>query len=252
MDRLAALGHIRTRLRQGETVVGGWMQIPHASIAEIMGEAGYDWIALDLEHGAIAVNQLPDLFRALELGNALGLARVAQGQPQECKQALDSGAAGVIVPMIESAQQLSAVASACRWPPAGERGVGFSRANLFGARFETYAAEAQAPFLVAMIEHVRAVQELPRILAVAGLDAILIGPYDLSASMGITGQFEEPEFVIVMTEIRHLAQRAQVPFGVHVVKPEPSVLRARVEEGCRFLAYGTDAQFLMRGARRDK
>lgn len=119
------------------------MQIPHPSVAEIMGQAGYDWVAVDLEHGSIGVHQLPDLFRALELGGTLPLARLAQGQTKDCKQALDAGSGGVIVPMVESASQLEKVRDACRWPPTGVRGVSFSRANLFGKHFEAYAEEAQ-------------------------------------------------------------------------------------------------------------
>ena len=125
MNRLLATGGIRGRLRGGGHSIGSWMQIPHASVAEIMGQAGYDWVAVDMEHGAVSASQLPDLFRALELGGTLPLARLAQGHPKDCKQALDAGAGGVSVPMVESAQQLKEVRDACRWPPAGTRGVGF-------------------------------------------------------------------------------------------------------------------------------
>jgi len=131
MNRLEKIRLIRQSLHENKPSVGSWMQIPHASVAEIMGQAGYDWVAVDMEHGAIGVHQLPDLFRALELGGTLPLARLAQSQTKDCKQALDAGAGGVIVPMVESAEQLMQVRDACRWPPAGTRGVGFSRANLF-------------------------------------------------------------------------------------------------------------------------
>lgn len=197
-----------------------------------------------MEHGAIAVHQLPDLFRALELGNTLPLARIAQGHPKDCKQALDAGAGGIIVPMIESAEQVIAVRDACRWPPAGTRGVGFSRANLFGKHFEAYREEAQAPLLVAMIEHHRAVAELEAILSVKGLDAILIGPYDLSASMGLTAQFDHPDFCATMEKIRTLAATKTIPAGVHVVAPSPEQLRQRMDEGYRFVAYSIDAAML--------
>jgi 2-dehydro-3-deoxyglucarate aldolase len=250
MDRVAAVTALRARLKQGEAVIGAWMQIPHPSIAEIMGQCGYDWVALDLEHGAMSTHQLPDVLRALELGGALALARLAEGSVLACKQALDAGAAGVIVPMIESAAQLSAVRAACRWPPAGSRGVGFSRANLFGKRFETYMTEAQSPLLVAMIEHAHAVEALADILAVEGLDAVLVGPYDLSASMGLTGRFDEPRCVRTMEAIKARCAEAQVPCGIHVVTPDPQVLAARLGEGYRFVAYGTDALFLMKGATR--
>ena len=248
MDRKTAIVNLRGKLASGGHSVGSWIQIPHASVAEIMGQAGYDWVAVDMEHGAVAVHQLPDLFRALELGNTLPLARLAQGHPKDCKQALDAGAAGVIIPMVESAEQLIRVRDACRWPPAGTRGVGFSRANLFGKHFDAYREEAQAPLLVAMIEHVRAVDNLEAIIKVPGLDALFIGPYDLSASMGLTGQFEHPDFQATMERIRVQAAQHELPCGVHVVAPSPEQLQQRIKEGYRFLAYSIDAVILNHAA----
>ena len=244
MNRLEKINAIRQALSSNQPSVGSWMQIPHTSIAEIMGQAGYDWVAVDMEHGAISVHQLPDLFRALELGGTLPLVRLAHGHPKDCKQALDAGAGGVIVPMVETAAQLTSVRDACRWPPAGLRGVGFSRANLFGKHFEAYREEAQAPLLVAMIEHARAVESLEEILAVEGLDAILIGPYDLSASMGLTAQFDEPIFIAAMERIRTLCFQANIPCGLHIVMPDAEALKDRIQDGYRFIAYSIDAVFL--------
>lgn len=244
MNRLDTIRQIRECLCSGGHSIGSWMQIPHTSVAEIMGQAGYDWVAVDLEHGAIAAHQLPDLFRALELGGTLPLARLAQGHLKDCKQALDAGAGGVVVPMIENAAQLVAVRDSCRWPPGGTRGVGFSRANLFGKHFDAYREEAQAPLLVAMIENSHAVKDLESILEVDGLDAILIGPYDLSASMGITAQFDHPDFLAMMNRIRDLAARKHIAAGVHVVQPSPEELKQRMNEGYRFLAYSVDAVML--------
>jgi 2-dehydro-3-deoxyglucarate aldolase len=252
MDRMAATHSLRTRLRSGGATIGSWIQIPHPSIAEIMGQAGYDWVAIDLEHGAIGLHQIPDLCRALELGGTLPLARLACGHSKDCKQALDAGVGGVIVPMIESAEQLTAVRDYCRWPPAGHRGVGFSRANLFGKHFDAYREEAQAPLLVAMIEHIRAVENLDAILQVAGLDAVLIGPYDLSASMGMTAQFDERAFTDALQRIQTLSQHHRVPCGIHVVQPQPMALQQRLSEGYRFIAYSLDAAFLTAAAENPK
>lgn len=244
MNRLESIRAIRQALEKDKPSIGSWMQIPNSSVAEIMGQAGYDWVAVDLEHGSIGVQDLPDLFRALELGQTLPLARLAHGHTKDCKQALDAGAGGVIVPMVESASQLEKVRDACRWPPAGIRGVGFSRANLFGKHFAAYAEEAQAPLLVAMIEHVRAVDNLAEILQVPGLDAIMVGPYDLSASLGLTARFDHVEFEATMQRIRTLSREHRIAFGVHVVMPEPAALAQRIAEGCRFIAYSIDAVFL--------
>lgn len=244
MNRQIAIQQIREKLQSGGVSLGSWMQIPHPSVAEIMGQAGYDWIAVDIEHGSISIHQLPDLFRSLELGNTLPLARIAEGTAKECKQVLDAGAGGIIVPMLQTAEQLLGVRSACRWPPGGTRGVGFSRANLFGDHFDTYREEAQAPLLVAMIEHQQAVINLDEILDVDGLDAILIGPYDLSASMGLTAQFEHPDFREAMAQILEKATLSKVPAGVHVVHPSKSELEQRISEGYRFLAYSIDGVML--------
>ena len=92
MNRLKAIRSIRAKLNEGGYSLGSWMQIPHPSVAEITGQAGYDWVALDMEHGAVSAHQLPDLFRALELGNTLPMARVVQGYPKDCSQALGMGA----------------------------------------------------------------------------------------------------------------------------------------------------------------
>lgn len=249
MNRPQKIQNIRAALAGNRTSIGSWMQIPDPSVAEILGQAGYDWVAVDMEHGSISVHQLPDLFRALELGETLPMVRLARGHVKDCKQALDAGAGGVIVPMVESAADLIEVRNACCWPPSGTRGVGFSRANLFGKHFQDYRQEAQSPLLVAMIEHTRAVEALPDILAVQGLDAILVGPYDLSASMGITGDFKSPLFCAGMERIHALSNEAGIACGVHVVDPDPVLLAERQRDGYRFLAYSIDAVFLEKSCR---
>jgi 2-dehydro-3-deoxyglucarate aldolase len=249
MNRIEKIQAIRVALNSGKTSIGSWMQLPNASVAEILGDAGYDWVAVDMEHGAIDVSQLPDLFRALELGNTLPLVRLSQGTPKECKHVLDAGSGGVIIPMIETAEQLKMICDACCWPPAGTRGVGFSRANLFGKNFEIYNQEAQSPLVIAMIENIKAVDQLEDILAVKGLDAILVGPYDLSASMGITAQFTAKEFVAAMERIRSLCNKHNKACGVHVVAPDPALLQQRIDEGYRFIAYSIDSVFLNHSAK---
>jgi 2-dehydro-3-deoxyglucarate aldolase len=244
MNRFIKISKIRKKLSSGLYSVGSWIQIPDGSIAEIMGKSGYDWVAVDLEHGSISVSQLPNLFRAIELGGTLPLARVAQGNTKDCKQALDAGAGGIIIPMIENAKQLAEVISACRWPPSGTRGVGFSRANTFGKYFDDYADESQNPFIVAMIEHINAVNDLDEILSVDGLDAIFVGPYDLSASMGITGKFDELDFVNTIEKIKSLCAERNIAFGMHIVKPDSNLLKRRIAEGYQFIAYSIDSVFL--------
>ena len=244
MRILKKITKIRNSIAKKKPSIGSWIQIPHPSVAEIMGDAGYDWVAVDMEHGSISVQQLPDLFRALELGGTLPMVRIADSNPKDCKQALDAGAAGIIVPMVESAKQLVRVKRACCWPPSGDRGVGFSRANLFGKNFDTYTKEAQAPLLVAMIESVDAVDNLSDILNVNGLDAIMIGPYDLSASMGIAAKFESVEFINIMHKIKSLCGAMNIACGIHVVTPDKLNLKNKLDEGYLWIAYSIDSVFL--------
>jgi 2-dehydro-3-deoxyglucarate aldolase len=244
MNRLMAITDIRKKLNNGGVSIGSWMQIPHSSIAEIMGQSNYDWVAVDMEHGAISVHQLPDLFRALELGNTLPLVRLAHGHSKDCKQALDAGAGGVIVPMIKNADQLRKVRDATRWPPSGNRGVAFSRANLFGKNFNEYIKEAKQPLLIAMIEHIDAINELDDILKVDELDAILIGPYDLSASMNLTAQFDHPEFAKAIRDIKSKSESANIPCGIHVVSPSVDDLKEKIDDNYRFIAYSIDSVIL--------
>jgi 2-dehydro-3-deoxyglucarate aldolase len=248
MNRIERLRVLRSTLKSGKPSVGSWMQLPCASVAEIMGRCGYDWVAIDLEHGHFSPHQLPDLFRALELGRTLPLARLPEATPRDCKQVLDAGAGGVILPMIRTAGQLQTAVEACAWPPAGKRGVGYSRANLFGRDFEAYREEAQSPLVIAMIEHIEAIEDLEAICKVAGLDALFVGPYDLSASMGITGQFHHPSYQTALKQFLSVAKACHIPSGIHVVQADEVEFRGRVSEGYQFIAFSIDALFLLRSA----
>lgn len=236
---------ILKKLKKGDSTIGTWMQISSPDVAEILGKAGYDWVAVDLEHGGFSMPVLKDIFRALELGGTVPLARVAQCHPKDIKQALDAGAQGIILPMIERKDQLEEAISWAYYPPKGNRGVGYSRANLFGRHFNKYVDRFCTKILViAQIEHVNAVQELDAILSVSDLDAIMVGPYDLSGSMGLTAQFDHPDYLRVMDTIFQKAENNNVPMGVHIVQPDAALLAARIAEGYQFVAYGIDAVFL--------
>jgi 2-dehydro-3-deoxyglucarate aldolase len=245
-QRHAKILSVREKLNTGKTTIGSWMQLPSTSVAEIMGDAGYDWVAVDLEHGSMSTSQLPDLFRALELGGTLPLVRLAHGNLKEAKDALDSGAGGIIIPMVESSAQLKEVISHSCWPPAGIRGVGFSRANLYGKYFNDYKKEAQQPLIIAQIEHIKAVNDIDSILETPGLDAIIIGPYDLSASMGLTAQFEHADFTARLNKILVSCKDKGKAAGVHIVDPNPADLDKRIREGYQFIAYSIDSVFLNR------
>ena len=244
MNKLLALKNIRTKLQKDRYSIGSWIQLESPSSAEIMGNCGYDWVAVDLEHGSISISQLPNIFRALELRHTLPLARISEGNENNCKRALDSGAAGVIIPKIETKNQLEILIKSCKWPPNGNRGVGFSRANLYGENFSDYKEEAINPLIVAMIETKIGLINIEEILSVKGLDAILIGPYDLSASLGFTGEINNPVVKEAISKVLNICKKFSIPAGIHIVNPDIHELQNKIDKGYRFLAYSIDAVFL--------
>ena len=250
---------IRASIRRGTPVVGTWLQLPSPDVAEIVARMGYDWAAADLEHGSFTRAQLPDIFRALERWGTLPFARVAAADMTMIKAALDSGACGLIFPMIESRAQLDKAIAWSLYPggeefSGGRRGVGFSRANAFGMDFTAHvdgkSGLGQDIVLVAQIEHVNALADLDGIFSHPRLDAYMIGPYDLSASMGLTGCFDHPDFLSALALIEQKAKAHTLGKGYHVVQPREEDLRAKTAQGYTFIAYGIDALFLQQAGRR--
>jgi 2-dehydro-3-deoxyglucarate aldolase len=240
-DRITTL---RAKLQAGQPSVGSWLQIPSSDVAELVASGGFDWVTIDTEHGAVSRHQLPDLMRAIELHGALPLVRVSHPDPRPCQQALDAGAGGVVVPRIEDAATLREIIAGCQWPPAGRRGVGFSRANLFGKHFEAYKGEAKQPLVVAQVESKKAVDNIESLTQVAGVDAIMVGPYDLSASLGLTGEIGHARVQDAVATVVRACQKAGVPSGIHVVNPDAKLLSSAVDAGHRFIAFGVDAVFI--------
>lgn len=255
---------IRALLAQDRPTVGTWLQLPSPDVAELMARSGYDWVAVDMEHGSFGRTGLPDIFRAIECGGAVPFARIGEAKKTEIKSALEAGAQGLIFPMIESREQLDRAIDLATYPgqdfwrasgsvAAEYRGVGYCRANVFGKHFDRYREEvAPEIFLVAQIEHVRAVENLESILTHPRLDAIMVGPYDLSGSMGLTGRFDHPDFAGVMERIARMCRDCGMRMGLHIVRPDAAELARQVAAGCRFIAYGIDSVFLWEAAQRPR
>jgi len=249
MNKISKIKALRKKIKNKNLTIGSWMQIPSTSVAEILGKSNYDWIAIDMEHGQIDNSMLQDLFRAIELGDTLAFARLPSHEIYHIKTALDSGAMGLIFPMVETSSQIRNSIAFSLYPPAGERGVGFSRANLFGKNFSEYTSEAENIFIVVMIETKKGYMNLSDILSVSRIDAVLIGPYDLSASLGCTGDFENKIFKDAIENIKEICSMNQIPCGFHQINPDKKQLLSKVDEGYKFIAYSTDAYLLALSAR---
>ena len=238
---------IKKRLKAGGVSLGSWMSMGHPSIAEILGAAGYEWVVVETEHTAIDNSETLRLIMAIEGTGAVPLVRLAWVDPVQCKAVLDSGAAGVIVPMVNTREDAELAVKMAKYPPLGYRGVGLARAHAYGERFAEYVAAANdSTLLIVQIEHKDAVANIDAILDVPGIDGTFIGPYDLSMSMGLPGQLDHPSIVAAMKTVVAATKARGLAPGIHLVHPDRAArdIGGAIAAGYQFIALGTDILFL--------
>ncbi|HNH52774.1 MAG TPA: aldolase/citrate lyase family protein, partial [Nitrosomonas sp.] len=185
---------LKERLARSELTIGSWITLGHPAIAEIMASAGFDWLVLDMEHSVMELSEAQIIIQVLDKQQCPAIVRLTSNHPDQIKRVMDAGATGVMIPMIKSAEDAKAAVSSVYYPPQGQRGVGLARAQGYGARFQEYRQWLiENAVIVVMIEHIKAVEQIDSILAVPGVDAYIIGPYDLSGSMGMPGELDHPQ-----------------------------------------------------------
>ncbi|MGC9349311.1 MAG: HpcH/HpaI aldolase family protein [Anaerolineae bacterium] len=240
---------IKAKLAQGEVTVGTWSMIGHPVVAEILAQAGFDWIVLDMEHGVVDWPQALGLVQAIEGRGCMPICRLPINEPEHFKWALDTGAGGVMVPLIRSVEDAERAVMYAKYPPEGIRGISICRAHGYGATFQSYVETANEETLVVLqIEHIDAVNEIEDICAVPGVDAVFIGPYDLSGSMGLMGQIHHPQVEDAVSRVFEAAVAADVAPGLLIVEPAPGEVARRISDGFQFIAVGLDTLMLVRAA----
>ena len=208
-----------------------------------MAGLGFDYLTIDVEHSAADVPQVLQLIHGIRSGNpdCLPFVRTQGVEFSFVKRYLDAGAKGIIAPLVNTRIQAEELVRAVKYPPLGDRGVGYCPANQYGKRLrEVFEGANEEVYAIVQIEHIQAVKNIDEILCVEGVDGVFIGPFDLSASMGLTGQFKHPDYVAARQRILDSCRNAGIPAGIHVVEPEPDELAARRSEGFEILAYGLD------------
>lgn len=241
---------LKSKLNSNALTIGSWITLGHTSIAEILACAGFDWLVVDLEHTTISIEQAGDLIRVIDLCGVAPLVRLTSNHPDQIKRVMDAGAHGIVVPMVNSVDDAVRAVTSTRYAPRGIRGVGLARAQKYGPGFGDYLKwQKEGPAVIVQIEHQDALDQLESILSVPGVDGFIIGPYDLSCSMGMPGEFERPEFKEAMSQILSTGLRMNCPAGIHIVEPDQSRLRQVITEGYRFIAYSVDIRMLDVAAR---
>jgi len=237
--------HFKTKLVRGDLLVGTIITLPSPEIAEILSRSGFHWIFVDLEHSTLGIR---DAQRILQAASSTPcVIRVPSNDEVWIKKALDTGPAGIMIPQVRSAADAAQAVRFCKYPPFGQRSVGIARAHGYGAHFETYVATAnEGTAVIVQIEHIDAVDRIQEILGVAGIDGLFIGPYDLSASMGKTGQVDEPSVRKAIARVRRAAKQAGMPLGIFGATVE--AVEPYIENGYTLVAVGMDTLLIGKAA----
>jgi 4-hydroxy-2-oxoheptanedioate aldolase len=222
------------RLRRGDTAYGAWSVIAGAVSVRALAGTGLDYVVIDLQHGAAAERDLPEMTEAIRRAGVTPLSRVRHAHPADIGRALDLGCQGVIVPNVDSAEQARAVAGACRYPPAGYRSAG------------GVLAGQDEPICLVMVESVQAVAELEATLTLPGVDGIYVGPRDLSLSLGCELDPADPVLRPELERIWAACAAAGKPVGVHA--SDGATARIYRDNGCRLVTVAADAVAVARGA----
>ena len=236
---------LKEALRENKLSVGSWITLAHPAIAEMMARAGFDWLTIDMEHSAIDLGDAQILMQVIELSGVTPLVRVGENDSYLIKRVMDAGAKGVIVPMVNSKEEAIRAVEAVKYPPFGKRGVGLGRAQGYGLEFEKYKKWVRKESIVIVqVEHIDAVRNLEAILAVKGVDGFIVGPYDLSGSLGVPGEFDNRDVKSALDRVLKVSKKMKKTAGFHVVDPDPELFKKKFAEGYRFLAFGLDTLFL--------
>jgi 2-keto-3-deoxy-L-rhamnonate aldolase RhmA len=239
---------IRKRLKAGETLIGSWINSGSPIVAELMATTGFDFLCIDAEHSAVDLPQIQQMFQAMHSGNSdcANVVRLHGVDFSLVKRYLDAGAQGIIAPLVMNRADAELLIKATKYPPMGNRGVGFCRANQYGMNLEINVVTANDDIFVAVqIEHIDAVNCIDEILEVEGIDAVFVGPYDLSASMGLTAQFDHPDYIEARTRVLNACKAKGIAPGIHVVPPDADLFIEQNKEGYKLMAYSLDITMIL-------
>ena len=239
--------NFRKRLINGDVLVGTLITIPSAEVAEIMSAVGFDWLFIDTEHSPFNARGAQTILQAAGQ-NCPCVVRVPANDEAWIKKALDIGANGIIAPQVNSAADAEAIVRMCKYPPDGTRGVGIGRAHTYGLEFAQYMERANDEVAVILqAETARALKNISEIVKVPEIDAIFIGPYDLSASLGKMGQLADPEVTQAIQTIAEACKKAGVRLGIFGATAE--AVEPYIRQDFTLLAIGTDGLLMAQSAR---
>ena len=238
---------LRDALQESKPLIGTLLTTASPEVAEVLALAGFDWLFIDLEHGSLSIQDAQTAIQAVA-GRCFTVVRVPDATAENIKRVLDTGCDGMIAPHVNSAEEASRTVALAKYPPFGVRSVGLGRAQGYGLTFTDYIASAnERVAVIVQIEHKDAVANVDHILGVQGIDAIFVGPYDLSGSMGLLGQVSHEKVLSAIEKVRTAGAAAKMPFGIFCSTAEQA--SAAIKTGSRLVAIGTDLMHMANAAR---
>jgi 2-dehydro-3-deoxyglucarate aldolase len=241
------LKQLRQKFRQGNTSFGSWLQIANLHSADLLQRPGFDWCVVDLEHGCLEENDFYSLVYAIEKHGKTPLVRLSDRNPAKIARLLENGAKGLILSTVEDVSTLEEVAAAIQFPPYGSRGVGYCKENGYGRDMNSYIKDDERPLIIAMIETVKGIDNIDEVAGYKYLDGLMVGPYDLSASLGCPGDFSNKKFSNSVKKVLSAANINNKFCGIHVLKDISREIKLRIRQGYKFLPVSTDANILVEG-----
>lgn len=233
--------NLKNKLKKREITIGTWITLGSSAVAEILSSCPFDWLVVDMEHSVIELSQTQKMIQVISLSGKVPLVRLSDQNPTRIKRVMDAGAAGVLVPNVKTVEEAKAAVEAVRYPPMGTRGVGLARAQGYGLDFERYKKWInEDSIVIVQIEHITGVNNLKKILAVPGIDGMIIGPYDLSGSIGLPGKLDDPKVDDLVKKAIQTALEMKVTAGFHVVQPDLEEVKLRIKQGFNFIGYSLD------------
>lgn len=238
---------VKHRLAQGLPTIGHWISLASPSIVEMLASFGLDWMLLDTEHSPAEGETVENMLRALKGTGVVPLVRVASNDPALIKKALDRGAYGIVVPLVNTLEQAQEAVAAAKYPPEGIRGVAGTRASLYGLEFQDYFAQWNKEVLVVcQVETAQALENVDLMATVPGVDVLFVGPNDLSANLNMFRQFDHPEFRAALQRVLSAAQRNGIATGYLASTAEDAL--ERIDQGFRFVSVASDTRLLAAAA----
>jgi len=231
----------RTALRRDVRAFGVWNSLGHSSVAEIFAASQLDFIALDLEHSTISLEQSLHIMAAAQAGGAACFPRIASHNGEMIKRLLDSGADGIIVPMVNTPEEVRQIIDWCKYPPAGRRSYGIARAQNYGFDFPKYAEEWNArASIVLLIESIEAVHRIDELLHFKEISGVIVGPYDMSGSMGIPGQIQDRRVTEACSKVVEACRRHDKACATQVVDITEETVQKAFDAGYTFVILSSD------------